>query len=322
LPMRDAASLSELREEVRRVGVAAGLSPVELERMAVVATELGSNQLRHASFGEVAVRPVMRGDIPGIEIVAADTGPGIPEPEEALLDKQKVSGSLHAGLAAVLRLSDEVDFDIRLQEGTCIQARKFTRPPLRRREYGILGRPCSGEEISGDDACFLGASNGYLAALADGLGHGDEAREASSRGIASVLERTELPLPDVLQQVGTSLDGTRGAALLLTRVDESRGVLGYSGAGDVLGEVTSGALHHRLHGAADVLGLRGGGRHCREEQLEVKSGGFLLLFSDGVSSRASLEEARFRDHPILIAARLMREFGKSYDDATVLIART
>ena len=51
-------------------------------------------------------------------------------------------------------VKDEVDFDVRWDEGTCVRARKFATPPLVRRELGVLGRPYQGESISGDHASW------------------------------------------------------------------------------------------------------------------------------------------------------------------------
>jgi hypothetical protein len=60
-----------------------------------------------------AVSFLKRGGVGGLEVIAADLGPGIERPSIATQEKTKPSGSLGAGLAAVLRLADEVAFDNR-----------------------------------------------------------------------------------------------------------------------------------------------------------------------------------------------------------------
>src|SRR5438093_130152 len=84
---------------------------------------------------------------------------------------------------AALRRSGEVDFDVRIDEGTCVAARVFAAP-VPRSEVAVIGRPCSGETTSGDDAGFVRGDGGALLLFAvDGLGHGPPAREAAARAV-------------------------------------------------------------------------------------------------------------------------------------------
>src|SRR5215208_321253 len=88
VPVIDEASLSLVRSDVRTSGKAIGLPDKSIEAMAIVATELGHNQLRHARSGRMGVRVVERDGIAGLEVVAADRGAGIAEPLQALFDRQ------------------------------------------------------------------------------------------------------------------------------------------------------------------------------------------------------------------------------------------
>jgi hypothetical protein len=49
----------------------------------------------------------------------------------------------------------------------------------------------------------------------------------------------------------------------------------------------------------------------------------VMLFSDGLSTRLSLSEEPelLREHPILIAQKLMDAFARDNDDALILVAR-
>ena len=149
----DEASVSQLREEVRRVA-AGRLDATTTEQLVTAASELGMNQLVHAGGGRVAVLPIERAGVVGVEVIAADAGPGIATPSAALRGEVGPhTKGLGAGLSAVLRLCQEVDFDVRQGEGTCVWARSYASA-LPRSEVAILGRPHPHERVSGDHAAF------------------------------------------------------------------------------------------------------------------------------------------------------------------------
>ena len=256
LQILDAASVSEAREWVRAEGAAAELDQVVIESLVLAMSELGHNQIRYAGGGFVAVARVERVGVPGLEIIAADRGPGIREPADSLLDRRappvagqaSASGSLQAGLAAVRRLTEEVDVDVRWGEGSCLRVRRFAAPVPRRREVAVLGRALPGEWISGDDAGFVRRGDTLVLGVADGLGHGVEAREPSSHAVGALLEHAhELPC-DLLERCHHKLQGTRGAMMTVVHIDEARGEVEHSGAGDVSARICRYRDEQRLGG--------------------------------------------------------------------------
>src|SRR5262249_29397438 len=234
IPIYDEASVASARQRVREAGDRLGLSKVVIENVALIASELTHNHLAHARQGYFAVTGAERDGVKGLEVIAADLGPGIGKPDAAIRDKVSSQGSLGAGLAAVYRIADEVDFDDRLSEGTCIVARKFETPVARPAcEIGIMSKPYPGEIISGDDAVVLGSPSGFLAAVADGLGHGPEARVASNRAIEVLSQRRDLDLGQLIIDLNDELNRTRGCAISIMRFDRPSASLEYVSAGDV-----------------------------------------------------------------------------------------
>lgn len=322
VPILDAASVSVARERARALAAELGMGAVESGSLVIVVSELATNQLRHARRGAIALRPIDRAGVAGIEVVAADAGEGLADPAGALDGGSGGSGGLGAGVSGVQRLADEVDFDIRLGQGTCVHARKFVRKVPRRREVGIFGRPCSGERVSGDDATFVRENGELLVALADGLGHGADAREPARRAIEIVRAGgASRGLTAMLGDADAALTGTRGAVMAIARLDEQAGTLSYAGLGNVAAQVWSAKGYRALAGASFVLGAPRRVRElARETSASIVPHEPVVLFSDGLRARDVHDPALLRKHPIVIAQRMLERLGRANDDATVLVA--
>jgi anti-sigma regulatory factor (Ser/Thr protein kinase) len=324
LPTIDEASVSAARLSVRAAG--AGLDTALVESVALAASELVQNQLRHARRGQFAVLRVARGGVPGLEIIAADAGPGIASPTAALAGSARVglsAPSLGEGLSAVRRMTQELDLDVRLGEGTCVRARAFAAPVARRREVGILGRGLREEPVSGDHAVFVRDEGALLLAVVDGLGHGPLARDASARAVETLLaHRGSSPLL-LLAACDAALAGTRGAVMSAARIDEEAGTIEHAGAGNVTTRVERFRRSRALGSAATTLGTRGVKQKPMAETTAFAPDEALILFTDGLTSRASAagDAGAFREHPIAIAERLLADYGRDNDDALVLVAR-
>ncbi|NLB74619.1 MAG: stage II sporulation protein E, partial [Firmicutes bacterium] len=52
--------------------------------------------------------------------------------------------------------------------------------------FGAFGRPVEGELVSGDSYLIREIESGWLIALADGLGHGAAAAEASEKALSII----------------------------------------------------------------------------------------------------------------------------------------
>lgn len=318
----DEGSVSAARERVRAVARAQGLSEPDMERLAIVVSELARNQLAHAHGGAVAVLPVARGGVPGVEVVAADKGPGISDPTAALSGPGNIAGSLGQGLSSVLRQADEVDFDVRWGEGTCVRARKYVTPPPYRSEVGLLGRAYPGESVNGDHALWLWSEESLLVGVVDGLGHGPEAHEAADRTMELMRERPRLPLERILEHCDTGLQGTRGAALGLARLERSSGALSHVCVGNVATLVCRPGRVDALACSPGVLGISRQRPRTFLNASTLRPGELLVLHTDGLSSRTTVEDAALlRRHPLVVAHELMRRFAKNHDDALVLVAR-
>jgi len=320
----DAASVSLSRDRVREVGARAGLGEEAIGAIAIVVSELAHNQLAHGVRGRVAVHAIERGGVAGVEIVAADEGRGMVDPTRAFEGAPSSKATLGVGLAGVRSLSDELDVDIRLGEGTCICARKFGAAVARRREIAILGRPCIGERVSGDQAGFERSEGALLLFVADGLGHGPEAREAADRALRSARQGPGLGSSELLCAADAALARSRGAVMAVAQLDEGSASIDFASVGNVLLHVVRFRQTRIFTGSSFVLGMATASpKRIASERIPVEAGEIIVMCSDGVSSRATLETRRDVLHasPIAIAQHVLETFGQDNDDATVLVAR-
>ncbi len=324
VPIFDPASVAVAREAVREAGARVGLERDAFERLATAASELAHNQLRHAVGGRVGVREVRRGAVCGLEVIAADRGPGLADARSALEGGASSAGGLGQGLAGVHRLADELDVDARLGEGLCVRARVFAGPVPWRSDVAVLGRPYPGEAVSGDDAAFCRTDGALLVAVADGLGHGPPAHEASARAMQAVLADPGRDPEGVVRACDAALVGTRGAVMGVARVDFAAEALEATIVGDVMvhryrpREALRFTATRGMLGAADLRR-----RAPRVERMPREPGEVLVLATDGLRTRLDLSSdlALLRQHPLFVAHALLERYGRPDDDALVLVAR-
>ncbi len=137
----------------------AGFSEERAGKAALIATELATNLAKHAAGGELLIRPVRDhagiGVPDGIEIVALDRGPGMPDVALARQDGYSTAGTLGHGLGSIARQSDFFQIYSR-SSGTVAMAQICREPPIaiaRESLFEVGGVMVShpGEDICGDD---------------------------------------------------------------------------------------------------------------------------------------------------------------------------
>lgn len=320
----DEASLTSVRDRVREIGGAAAAPAEVVDRACLVATELGRNQLRHALAGRIAVVPLVRGEHRGVEIVAADRGTGIVDLAGSLDARARTSGTLGVGIGSVRRLASEVDFDVRLGEGTRVLARVLPDGAPRRREIGVYGRPIPEEKVSGDNACFVRIGETLVVGVCDGLGHGPAARQASHVAMKTFYENAREAPQRILEACHAALGKTRGVVMAICHVAEDAASLETASIGNVDVQLCAPRRARRFGGSSAVLGGRPTApAKARSETAPLERDELLVMTTDGISSKLSIEQdlILLREHPVVVAQRIVEQFGRANDDALVLVAR-
>jgi len=115
------------RQKGRELAAQCGFPSTDLAVVATAISELARNIVRYAVRGEIILRLIDDNGRRGVEVVATDDGPGIPDVTLAMQDGYSTSGSLGLGLPGVRRLMDEFDISSDFGKGTTVTARKWKR---------------------------------------------------------------------------------------------------------------------------------------------------------------------------------------------------
>ncbi len=115
------------RRAVRDAANRQGFGITDTTRIVTAASELARNIVKYAGNGTMLVRPVEHDGHPGLELVFADRGPGIPDVAQAMTEGYSTAGGLGMGLPGARRLMDEMRIQSKVGEGTSVVVRKWRR---------------------------------------------------------------------------------------------------------------------------------------------------------------------------------------------------
>ena len=96
-------------------------------KVATAVSELSRNIIQYGGGGEVSITP-LKGDSNGIEIVATDSGPGIPNLEDILAGNYQSRQGMGMGLRGTKNLMDFFEVETGPDKGTRITVRKYLTP--------------------------------------------------------------------------------------------------------------------------------------------------------------------------------------------------
>jgi len=151
------------------------------------------------------------------------------------------------------------------------------------------------------------------------LGHGQAASEASTITRLYLVENYKKPLDVIIHDLHESLKTTRGVVISIALIDDKEGVLEYVGIGNVLTRIFNSTVPMTLFKYSGFLGYKL--RNFNVIRYPWIKGNIIIMTSDGISERYNtIKDPNFlKQHPILIANTILKEYGKSHDDATVLV---
>src|SRR5215470_11184969 len=212
--------------EARRLAVAAatqqGFSATNAGRVAIAATELATNLIKHAAGGQIIIGTFDDAEGKGVELLALDRGPGIPDLNRALTDGHSSTGSAGTGLGAIRRSADVFALTSGIGRGTAVLARLKDEARLAAKGGYVIGGLCApypGERVCGDGWAGNWRAETMRLLLADGSGHGPEANKAAQRAIEIFHDRIGHDAEAVARAIDRALGATRGAAIAVAEID-------------------------------------------------------------------------------------------------------
>ena len=91
--VRDTSEVGEVRRAAAGLARRSGLAEEVVGRIALVATEMATNLLKHAGGGLVAMDRFADADGSGLELLALDRGPGMADVTRCFADGYSTAGS-------------------------------------------------------------------------------------------------------------------------------------------------------------------------------------------------------------------------------------
>jgi len=319
IAIEERSQIGEARRRAAALCGDAGVGESAAGRVGIIVSELATNALLHARGGQILLQRVGTEASPIIEVIAIDSGPGMRDLDRCMADGFSTAGTAGNGLGAVQRQSDLFDAFSHPGRGTVVVAR------VGKAEHQVavaaVCLPYPGEQVCGDGwACHSG-KDATTIMVVDGLGHGPQAALATEAALAAFDCVATASPASIIALANERMTQTRGGAVAVAQIAHGSATVRYGGIGNI-----SGALIHE--GASRGLFSHNGTvgaqiRNLRELEYPCLPGTLLVMHSDGVATRWNLADypGLVTCHPAVVAAVLYRDFRRSRDDATVLVAR-
>jgi anti-sigma regulatory factor (Ser/Thr protein kinase) len=322
------SDVGECRRAAKRLAEQYRFDDTSVGRICIIANELANNIVSHAGSGEFLVQMLDDGSNPELELLAIDNGPGMKDVEQCLRDGYSTAGTPGTGLGAISRLSTIFDVFSVVDQGTVVLSRTTPgRAPQRAPatvkpalEFGAICLAITGETECGDAWRIAESDNAIAALVADGLGHGPLAATASQAACKAYSAGPFDEPSRIMEGLHRALSGTRGAAAacVILRIPQRKAV--YAGVGNICGRILASERSQGMVSHNGTLGVQ----LLRTQQFEYgwPEDSRVVMHSDGLATKWALEDypGLSRRHCATIAAVLYRDFNRTRDDVTVLVA--
>jgi len=320
------SQVGEARRVAQRLAESSGFDELACGRIGIIATELGANLARHAQEGRLLIgcRPAEEGR--RFEILSIDRGPGMSDVNRCLRDGFSTGATPGTGLGAVQRLSSDFSVYSAPGKGSVILSR--LRPPApaggaaspARIAWAGLTLAAPGERVSGDGWELRVANGRAVVVVADGLGHGPVAAQASDAGLEAFRADSGTPSA-LLERAHQMMRHTRGAAMAIAELDVDAAGLVFAGAGNISGRIISGVEDRTLLSQHGTLGVQI--RRLQDMRYPWPDHALVVLHSDGITTRWTLGDdgGLLQCDPAVLAAWLLRDHLRGRDDATAVVLK-
>jgi len=123
--IRSAVDIVTARQLGRSLSLELGFNGADVTLVAAAISEVARNIVDHAKHGVIVMTLLNDGTRKGIQIIARDEGPGIPDVAQAMQYGYSTRKGLGVGLPGAKWLMDEFEIDSAVGKGTTITMRKW-----------------------------------------------------------------------------------------------------------------------------------------------------------------------------------------------------
>src|ERR1700740_2676585 len=174
IEVRESSQTGEARRRAAEFAQDMQLGEVRSGAVALAATEMATNLVKHAGNGTLLLQRVQENGSSVLRLIAIDKGPGIADVTRALQDGHSTAGSMGTGLGAVRRASDMFEIYSGIGAGTLLRADFWpdtrSKPGAQRNVHiGAVSEPLPGEVECGDGWGQRIFSDSLVLMVVDGL---------------------------------------------------------------------------------------------------------------------------------------------------------
>jgi len=319
--IEETSQVGQARREALALAGQVGFDETDAARVALVATELATNLVKHARGGRMYLSVAAGRAGPGVELCTLDDGPGF-SLAQCLPDGYSTGGTQGNGLGAIRRQATLLDAWSDAK-GAVIVARVYPARPGGACDlpYGALRLPMR-HELACGDAWHLRVQGGAVAVtMIDGLGHGLPAADAAQAGVAAAGQASGFDAPTLVGALHAGMSGTRGGAAAVASLDMHTGSIQFAGIGNIAASLCEPTSSRGMASHPGIVGVQY--RKAQPFQFHAPAGTLLVMHSDGLQARWSLRDypGLFHRHPSLIVAVLQRDFDRGRDDVGIVALR-
>lgn len=319
--VEEVSQVGQARRDALAMADAIGFDEMDAGRVALAATELATNVIKHGGGGRMYLSVVCGRGGEGVELCTLDAGPGF-SLAQSLPDGYSTGGTQGLGLGAIQRQASVLDAWSDTK-GSVVVARVYASRAARNVDvaYGAL-RLAMRHEVACGDAWHLRTDEDSVGiTLIDGLGHGLQASDAAQAGVAAAGQRGNAPAADVITAMHAAMSGSRGGAAAVARVRLPSGEVDFAGIGNISATLCEATATRGMASHPGIVGVQF--RKVQPFHFHAVAGTLLLMHSDGLQARWSLRDypGLFHRHPAVIVAVLQRDFDRGRDDTGIIALR-
>ncbi len=125
IPIGSDFDIVAARRQGRELALKLGFQGGDVTLIAAAISEMARNIVDHAKKGEMTFERIQNGTKNGIQIIARDDGPGIPDVNQAMQYGYSTRRGLGVGLPGAKWLMDEFDIVSKVGKGTTVTMKKW-----------------------------------------------------------------------------------------------------------------------------------------------------------------------------------------------------